>query len=295
MRKFILGTDWWTDCDDAVALRLLCRAVKDQKVELIGVVINACMEKSVSSLDGFLAKEGLSGIPIGIDLTGTDFMGDKHSYQGRLSNYALNYKSNLDAEDGVRLYRKLLAESEEPIEIVEIGFLQVVSNLLLSPPDDISPLDGTTLVKEKVKKFWVMAGKWDDPVGSEHNFNNNPRSRLGGSTFCEKCPVPVTFLGFEAGYSVVTGGTLDKNDHLYDVLCDWGCPEGRSSWDPMTTLLAVTGDEKAAGYDTVVGTASVDPLSGTNTFTPNPEGLHKFVIKIKDDNFYKDMINDIIA
>ena len=90
MRKFILGTDWWTDCDDVVALRLLCRAVKDKKVELIGVVINACMEKSVSSLDGFLAKEGLSGIPIGIDLTGTDFMGDQHRYQGRLSNYAQN-------------------------------------------------------------------------------------------------------------------------------------------------------------------------------------------------------------
>ena len=28
MKNFILGTDWWTDCDDAVALRLLTRAVK---------------------------------------------------------------------------------------------------------------------------------------------------------------------------------------------------------------------------------------------------------------------------
>ena len=295
MRKFILGTDWWTDCDDVVALRLLCRAVKDKKVELIGVVINACMEKSVSSLDGFLAKEGLSGIPIGIDLAGTDFMGDQHRYQGRLSNYALNYKSNSDAEDGVRLYRRLLAEAEEPVEIIEIGFLQGVSNLLLSPPDDISPLSGTVLVKEKVKKFWIMAGKWDCPVGNEHNFNNNLRSRAGGSVFCEKCPVPVTFLGFEVGNSVITGGTLNKNDHLYDALCDWGCPEGRSSWDPMTVLLAVIGDEKAAGYDAVAGTASVDPLNGSNTFTPDPLGRHKYVIKIKDDGFYKDMINGIIT
>lgn len=26
MRNFILGTDWWTDCDDVVAIRILVRA-----------------------------------------------------------------------------------------------------------------------------------------------------------------------------------------------------------------------------------------------------------------------------
>ena len=44
MRNMILGTDWWTDCDDAVAVRLVCRAVKEQKIRLLGVGINACME-----------------------------------------------------------------------------------------------------------------------------------------------------------------------------------------------------------------------------------------------------------
>ena len=27
MRKFILGTDWWSDCDDAVAIRLLVKVL----------------------------------------------------------------------------------------------------------------------------------------------------------------------------------------------------------------------------------------------------------------------------
>jgi len=56
MRNMILGTDWWTDCDDAVAVRLVCRAVKEQKIRLLGVGINACMEYSVASLKGFLAS-----------------------------------------------------------------------------------------------------------------------------------------------------------------------------------------------------------------------------------------------
>ena len=43
MRKMILGTDWWTDCDDAVAMRLLARAVKAGEVSLLGIGINACM------------------------------------------------------------------------------------------------------------------------------------------------------------------------------------------------------------------------------------------------------------
>ena len=40
MRHFILDTDWWTDCDDAVAIRLLCNAHWQKKVNLLGININ---------------------------------------------------------------------------------------------------------------------------------------------------------------------------------------------------------------------------------------------------------------
>mgnify|MGYP002571987515 CR=1 FL=1 len=40
MRNFILGTDWWTDCDDAVAIKLLANAVLARKVGLLGIGIN---------------------------------------------------------------------------------------------------------------------------------------------------------------------------------------------------------------------------------------------------------------
>ena len=49
MRSFILGTDWWTDCDDVVALRLLARAHKAKEIELLGIILNGCMEYSVTS------------------------------------------------------------------------------------------------------------------------------------------------------------------------------------------------------------------------------------------------------
>ena len=45
MRKMILGTDWWTDCDDAVALRLLAKAHKAGDITLLGIGINEEIHK----------------------------------------------------------------------------------------------------------------------------------------------------------------------------------------------------------------------------------------------------------
>ena len=75
MRKFILGTDWWSDCDDAVAVRILARSAVKKEIDLLGIVINACMDVSVPSLEAFLANEGIFDLPIGIDLSATGFYG----------------------------------------------------------------------------------------------------------------------------------------------------------------------------------------------------------------------------
>lgn len=293
MRQMIFGTDWWTDCDDAVALRLLTRYVKQKKVKLLGVVINACMEHSVASLKGFLEADGVKDVPIGVDLSATDF-GGTPSYQKNLATRFCPTGSNADAEDAVRLYRRLLAKSEGSVELVEVGFLQVVTALLESGADEISPLSGIELVKEKVSKIWVMAGKWDADGEREHNFCLNPRTRAAGKAFCELCPVPVTFLGWEVGHTVISGGELDHDDHLYGVLCDHGSKNGRSSWDPMLMLMALIGDESEAGYDTVVGHASVDAEDGANHFVPNPNGGHRFVVKRYADDYYERQINRLL-
>lgn len=294
MRNFILGTDWWTDCDDAVALRLLARAHKAGKIKLCGVVINACMEDSVTSLEGFLNTEEVYDIPIAIDLEATDFGGEV-TYQKRLSALAKKYHNNSDAEEPVKLYRKILADASEPVELIEIGFPQALTALLQSEADGISRLSGLELVKSKVSKIWMMAGKWDSIPGKEHNFARNMRSATAASTLCEICPVPITFLGWEVGANVITGGDLAKDDALYTVLCDHGSSGGRFSWDPMLCLLALIGDEEKAGYSTVKGKASVDAKTGENYFVESSDGAHQYVVKNKDDEYYAAAINGLIG
>jgi len=293
MRKMILGTDWWTDCDDAVAMRLLSRAHLAGRIQLLGIGINACMEHSVTSLEGFLNLEGVTDIPIGIDLAANDYSG-KPPYQKRLAPAAQKYTCNEDAEDAVRLYRRLLAKASEPVEILEIGYPNVLAGLLLSGGDDISPETGLALLAKKVSRMWIMAGKWDTDGGIENNFSRSDRANQAAAYLCRHCPVPITFLGFEIGVDVITGGQLPHDDHLYHVLCDHGSHNGRSSWDPMLVQLALTGDEAAAGYNSVIGTASVDPKTGANHFQPDPAGKHRYVIKAKPDDYYKSVINQLI-
>lgn len=293
MRKFILGTDWYTDCDDVVAVRIISRFIKSGKAELLGVCINACQENSVSSLKGFLKSEGVENIPIGLDRKGPlDKVG---KYQARLAVDFCPEVTNDEAEDGVSLYRRLLASSTQKVDVMEIGFTQVVASLLTSGPDEYSEKTGVELVKEKVNKFWIMAGKWDEENGSEYNFNAYPQTRSGADIICRLCPVPITFLGFEIGASVITGGKiLDESDTLYKAMADHGSANGRSSWDPMLVHLALTGDEEKAGYDTVRGFARVNPETGSNNFTIDENGLHKFVIKKFGDEYYQNMINNLI-
>ena len=296
MRSFILGTDFFSDCDDAVALRVLTRAVKAKKAELLGIGINACTEHSAASVLGFLAADGLFGIPVGIDRGAVGYEGeDKCTYQKRLARDFAPEVTNADAEDAVALYRRLLARATEKVEIIEIGFLGILSELLKSVPDGISKKSGAALVREKVSKIWVMGGKWDENGGREHNFALNASTRSAAADFTELCPVPVTFLGFEVGIGVITGRNLNTGDHLYRVMKDWGAEDGRHSWDPMLVLLALTGDEREAGYAVKTGTARVDRESGESFFQENPHGMHKFVVKLHENVCYEEKIQKIIG
>lgn len=291
MRKFIVGTDWWTDCDDAAAVRMLARAMKKGEIEILGFCMNGCMEHSVQSLDGFLKYEGIEDMPIGLDREADDF-GGRPPYQARLA--ALGKRKNEDAEDAVGLYRKLLAEAEGKVEIIEIGYTQALTNAMLSGPDAFSEKTGMELFRDKVEKVWMMAGKWDEEEGRENNFARNERARKAAHAFCANCPVPVTFLGWEIAADVICGKRLKADDPLHMAFSDHGSASGRSSWDPMLVHLALAGEAGAAGYDTVRGQAQVDAETGLNRFFESADGLHEYVVRKMKPEWYEEILEEMI-
>lgn len=292
MRSFILGTDWGADSDDAVAVRLLARAHKKGEIRLVGIGINCVGEHSYASMRAYLENEGVE-IPVGLD-THTLTLDWRETYQLRLAACRPDLENGM-ADTAVRVYRRAIAECEGKVEIAEVGFLQVLADLIKSEGDDISPKTGMELMCEKVSHVWIMGGKWDEESGKEFNLSAHPLAAESAALVAEKCPVPVTFLGFEIGAGVITGDRLPKEDMLKTALIDHGCPYGRESWDPMLAMLAMSGDPDAIGYDTVRGYATVDPKTGANFFREDANGPHRYVKKREADAFYTDPINLAIA
>ncbi len=296
-RTVIFDTDWWTDCDDCVALKLL---LMSEETELIGVNINAFMENSPYSVELFLTQYGRGNIPVSVDKNATDFKdAPRESYQEAIIHHFSdgNFKSSDNYETSVKFYRRLLASQNEKTDIIAVGFQNSIADLLLSEGDEFSPLSGVELCKEKVGKLWAMAGKWNENGGREYNVANGKRSIKAAEIISEKFPCPVTYLGFEVGESVVSGGSEvigDESDVLWVSMNAHGSVKGRSSWDPMTALLAVIGDEEKAGYDKVYGKFTFDE-EGRNYFVPDLLSDRCFVVKKYDDAYYSNKINERIS
>ncbi|KAL1525528.1 hypothetical protein AB1Y20_020384 [Prymnesium parvum] len=97
--------------------------------------------------------------------------------------------------------------------------------------------------------------------------------------------VPVVFVGFESGAPVHTGNILKSNapnssqcKRAYEIFCEhlrgwcvsyWDALGtelgGRSSWDPMSIILAVR--TEASHYKFVPGHNVIDPATGANNWT----------------------------
>lgn len=296
-RAVIFDTDWWTDCDDCVALKLL---LNSEEVELKGININAFMEISPYSVELFLAQYGRGNIPVSVDKNAKDYPDEpKNSYQHKLVEVFSEggYKSTDCYETSVRLYRKILSSLDRKADIIAVGFQNSLADLLMSEGDEFSPLNGIELCREKVGKLWAMAGSWCEDGQKEYNVANTSRSIRAAQLVAEKFPCPITYLGFDEGFSVITGGDEkigDENDALAIAMRAHGSEKGRNSWDPMTALLAVVGDEEKAGYEKHYGVFSFDTDGGSH-FVSDTLSDRCYVTKIHNDFFYAEKINGRIS
>ena len=291
-RSIIFGTDWWTDCDDVAALDLLLKAHRYGLIDLKAIGINSVMKYSAPSLRAVCEQYGLGGIPIGLDSRARR-KGSFCLYQKTLAAFCSPGFSNSDCPEAYKLYRSTLASLQGKAVIVDVGFPQIIMELLQSRPDESSDLDGIELVKEKVSEIILMGGRWDKNPGREYNFFAYKLNREAAAYICEHCPVPLTFLGYEVGKDVVTGGKAvpGLTGIAYAAHLSRG---GRPSWDPMAALFSIVGDAEKAGYRRIRGKAAVDPKSGQNRFEACDSGNHSYLVKEKEACFYKDQIDEIL-
>lgn len=273
----IFDTDMDTDCDDAGALGLLHALADAGEVKILATMVSSRHKWSVPCVAAINAYYGRPSLPIGCPKgEGAPDLGSRYARQ-IAQEFPTELKSNADAPDGARLYRKILAgQADQSVVVLTVGDLTNLRDLLATGPDEHSPLAGRDLVRRKVKGWVCMGGRYPrhlDPAVFG-NFKPDPASTVAA---VENWPTTIYFTGL--GDDILTGeslrGTPQRNPvrRAYELYL--GKKSSRPSWDPIATLFAVRGCEPffqlhKKGYNHIFP-------NGTNEWRDAPDKNHVLI------------------
>jgi len=246
----ILDTDIAPDYDDVGAIALLHAFADEGEANILATISSNAFETTVPTLSVLNTYFNRPDIPIGVTKkeSPNKECGQKWA-QAIIKKYPHSLKSNDDAIDAVKLYRKILAsQPDNSVTIVTIGFFTNLAGLLDSKSDVYSPLDGKTLIAKKVKLLVSMAASLKNG-NSGYEFNVATDAAASKKVF-EEWPTPVILSGFEIGEKILTGIPLIHNDAIQNspvkdafaiALAKDHNTIGRNSWDETAVLVAVRG------------------------------------------------------
>ena len=238
--KVILDTDLDSDVDDVGALAMIHTLADHDLVHLLGVVVTSNDRWAPVCADAINQYFGRPDVPIGVQ-KGIDLRLFSKYTKNIAKEFPRDLSSYREAHNAVDLYRKILSsQPDSSVTIISIGHLTNLQNLLLSQPDAHSPLKGTELVRQKVKKWVCMGGKFPD--GKEANFYRPDPSSTQFSI--KYWPGEVVFAGWEIGQEIMTGGAflklfLPSSSPVWRSYSLFNQFKGRQSWDQAAVLYAI--------------------------------------------------------
>lgn len=280
--RIIFDTDLGPDYDDVGALAFLHCMADSGKAEILATVSSNKHELVAPSIEVINTYFNRSTLPIGAPKTpGVSLGSSQHWADSIVKKYPHTISSTSQVPEAVDVYRRILKDQpDRSVTIVTVGFLTNLRNLLISEPDNNSPLTGKELIGKKVKRLVSMAGRF--PEGREFNiYMDSSASKF----VYENWPGEVVFTGFEIGWEIRTGLRLIKspvdNSPVKDVFrisipLSKEDSLGRMSWDETAVLIGVYGTE--GFFDTRKGTIVVGG-KGRNKWNDDPEGKQMYVIQ----------------
>lgn len=285
----IFDTDIGNDCDDVLAMGVIHSLQSRGHCRLVGVTITKDHEQCAPFVDAINTFYGRGDIPIGVCHSGVTrqqsrFTGLVNDKDGDRDRYPHDLRRGQDAPDAVALLRKLLAaEADGSVVIAQVGFSTNLSNLLKSPPDDVSPLTGRELVRQKVRLLSVMAGAFAPINGQPHYEYNVVEDIPSAKVLAAEWPTEIVYSGFEIGLAAPYPAVSIERDYQYVphhplkeayVLYE-PPPHNRPTWDLTSVLYAVLPDRGYFGLSDR-GTVTVDD-KGLTTFQATAEGKHRYL------------------
>jgi Inosine-uridine nucleoside N-ribohydrolase len=247
----IFDTDIAEDYDDVGALTLLHAFANKGEAKILATISSNAFETTVPAISVINDYFGRSNIPIGITKRNQPNRPCPQGWaQAIIAKYSHTYISNNDAKEAVKLYREILSkQNDNSVTIVTVGFFTNIADLLSSPPDEYSRLNGKDLVNKKVKRLVSMAARLDAGKNSGKEYNVCIDKEASKKVF-EQWQKPFIISPFELGEKIFTGIPLVKDSTITNspikdaftiALQKDKNEKGRMSWDETAVLAAVRG------------------------------------------------------
>ena len=239
-----------TDEADVVKqmLALLLELERAGLAHILGVAVSSACPASAAAVSAVNTFYGRSDIPVGAPKNGTGYRRDDSCFLDALAReFPHPVADNDDAEDAVRLMRRLLAAApDRSVKLVTIGYLSNLDGLLRSGPDECSPLAGPALCAAKIREWVCMTGNFpDDPAIDNVNFTRDAPAALRA---VRAWPGTVTFVGRDIGHNIFVGDRFHDLPESHPLRRAYQLHRGRfgENWDhhtadPSTILYAVCG------------------------------------------------------
>jgi hypothetical protein len=310
--RIILDTDMGSDCDDAGALALLHAYADSGMAEIVGCIYSSGkVPYGAGIVEAINIYYGRPDIPIGayhgdevgdpVDkMTAEKLARDTRAFGNRIIH-------NTDTDEQTRLNRRLLAKAEDhSITYITIGHTKGLYELLVSEPDEISPLSGYDLVLQKIDR-WIALGALN-AFNEGHYFVKDWNFFFNNTVvytkyLVENFPRPSYFI--DAGTHVMTGETLastPKGNIVRTVYRDWlwevfrkPLEYQRPSWDLAAVYYAVEGTGDYLEYGPA-GWLELDMEMGCRWNQGSSDRPHFFVLQKKDtDDAFASYLNGMIG
>jgi len=275
----ILDTDISGDVDDVGAVTILHTLANRGEAKILAMGVCIKNPWSALCLDALNTYFRRPDIPLGV-VKGPASPSPSNYAQGIAQEFPHALKSAEDAPNAALIYRQVLAkQADRSVVMVSVGPLTNYRNLLKTAADPYSSLGGVELVKQKVRAWVCMGGRF--PEGRETNLVIDGPAAAYAIAYW---PTPIIFSGGEIGDQIMTGAGLRKASAGTPVRRAYELFNGlnnRQSWDQTAVLYAVRGlDGGLADYWHVrsKGYLQVNE-DGSNVWRDSPDKEHSYLVR----------------
>lgn len=293
----IFDSDMGPDYDDVGAITLLHAFADSGQIKILATIASTKYEGVAAVFNVlntyFKKPDILIGVPKGKALEIKD---NQHWTDTILQRYPHKIKKNDEAVSATEAYRRsLAAQPDRSVTIITVGFLTNLADLLRSPPDKYSALNGKDLVNKKVKQLVSMAGSF--PAGNEFNV----RMDAAASQYVfNNWPTTILLSGVEIGFTIKTGLPLVNNTSIqnspvkdvYRISIPLSPQDsaGRMSWDQTAVLIAVKGYKP---WWKIEKGKIIVAKDGSNKWSTQ-SSLHNFLVEEQDPSIVQKLIDRLM-